>query len=699
ILVLDKDGGDFYRYYEYRVIKNNKLLGAIRIPVYRRTENFATAEVHYYSHDEKTYTIQPTGWGRYVASRIYYSSDTELFKSIQDQVNIIMTDNMIFNMSYYLYGAFDVNHKIPEVSTYTAYSKLTNLYHQHSGSLDSTKVSLIAEEKNVIIDAAARKETYKLQEQLNQMQKTISQLEIVSVIVPRLKPIISDIFVSSISNSYSATTGYIFDKMSSKQPNSSLEKIFKVIFWEQVERESSSISQQKLFSINWDIAKLLQNKNITPVVDYYNFHKYPKKRNLQDKKFLALDYTLVTPEEHAEFIDPTIGFKLNDQKIQTSLLSTLKSSSGYISENEGIEFKNLENIIKLQLASGRLIRNTESTFPTQEDIDNLIGGISGDLQSAIDKIIVTGVIGGIAGPVFVAGPIGGILGTMIGATAASSAAWGVSLLFIGPMVMISAAIIRNEVQDISNRIDDTLQDIVNSFNNIEDLQNLLSIWDWLMDMLFKYGVIEDSETVKTLKIVGDMLEHYIDHGRGMVVDAFKLLFDRWAVWVIPILPFPTWVHYTDKWGMIPEWQYKLGIFDILTLDMNNIMKPEDNPKDISPPKIPPPRPVKTTPEGLEKYAQEWETIYSWIQSDGLLDTDDFGNFKNITEQEAVSIINYITDLTKQIYIDNIIINEQGEPIYTTDKVLLDKGLENLLNIDGREYIKQLISFNMSEFKW
>ncbi|MGL4367760.1 MAG: hypothetical protein ACRCTQ_05740, partial [Brevinemataceae bacterium] len=697
-LVLDRDGGDFYRYYEYRVIRDKKFLGAIRIPAYRRTENFATAEVHLYSDDEKTYTIHPTSWGRYVASRIYYSSDTELFRSIQDQVNIIMTDNMIFNMSYYLYGAFDVNHKIPEVSTYTAYSKLTNLYHQHSRSLDGTKVSLIAEEKDVIIDAAARKETYKLQEQLNQMQKTISQLEIVSVIVPRLKPIISDIFVSSISNSYSATTGYMFDKMSSKQPNSSLEKIFKVIFWEQVERESLSISQQKLFSINWDMAKLLQNKNITPVVDYYNFHKYPKKRNLQDKIFLALDYTLVAPEEHAEFIDPTIGFKLNDQKIQTSLLSTLKSNSGYISENEGIEFKNLENIIKFQLASSRFIRNTESAFPTQEDIDNLIGGISGDLQSAIDRIIVTGVIGGIAGPIFVAGPIGAILGTMMGSTAASSAAWGVSLLFIGPMVMISAAIIRNKVQDFSDRIDEILDDVVGNIEK-ENLEWLFPMWDWLMDMLFTYGVIEDSKTVKILKMVGDILVHYRDHGRGMVVDAFKLLFDRWAVWIIPILPFPTWVHYTDKWGMIPEWQYKLGIFDVLTLDMNNIMKPEDNPKDISPPKMPPPRPVNTTPEGLEKYAQEWEIIYSWIQSGGLLDTDDLGNFKNITEQEAVSIINYITDLTKQVYIDKVIINEQGEPIYTTDKVLLDKGLVNLLNSDGREYIEQIASFNMSKFKW
>ncbi|MGL4367216.1 MAG: hypothetical protein ACRCTQ_02885 [Brevinemataceae bacterium] len=63
ILVLDRDGGDFYRYYEYRIVKDQKYLGAIRIPAYRRTENFATAEVHLYSADEKTYTIHPTGWG------------------------------------------------------------------------------------------------------------------------------------------------------------------------------------------------------------------------------------------------------------------------------------------------------------------------------------------------------------------------------------------------------------------------------------------------------------------------------------------------------------------------------------------------------------------------------------------------------------------------------------------------------------
>lgn len=96
ILVLDRDGGDFYRYYEYRIVKDNKFLGAIRITAYRCTENFATAEVHFYSEDEKTYTIQPPAWGQYVAENINLDIFSEFIQRIEYSHNI--NKNFIYTM-------------------------------------------------------------------------------------------------------------------------------------------------------------------------------------------------------------------------------------------------------------------------------------------------------------------------------------------------------------------------------------------------------------------------------------------------------------------------------------------------------------------------------------------------------------------------------------------------------------------------
>jgi len=88
ILVLDRDGGDFYRYYEYRVLKEDKEVGAIRIPAYRRTENFATAEVHIYQNNGSKYKIIPTGWGVYIAKNSSLDPSGSFIQSIDYSSNI-----------------------------------------------------------------------------------------------------------------------------------------------------------------------------------------------------------------------------------------------------------------------------------------------------------------------------------------------------------------------------------------------------------------------------------------------------------------------------------------------------------------------------------------------------------------------------------------------------------------------------------
>lgn len=97
ILVLDRDGGDFYRYYEYRVVRDKKFLGAIRIPAYRRTENFATAQVHLYSADEQTYTIHPTMWGKNMTQNIKFDGDFAFAKKVEQLIKDKSDDNYYFN--------------------------------------------------------------------------------------------------------------------------------------------------------------------------------------------------------------------------------------------------------------------------------------------------------------------------------------------------------------------------------------------------------------------------------------------------------------------------------------------------------------------------------------------------------------------------------------------------------------------------
>lgn len=219
------------------MIKDQKFLGAVRIPAYRRTENFATAEVHVYSDDEKTYTVRPTGWGRFVASKVYYSSNTDLFRSIQQQVSVIMTDNMIYNMSYYLYGAFDVDHKIPEVSTYTAYSKLTNIYMQDTNKLVGFKGSLNSDERIFIVDAAARQDTYKLQKELTDIQNYLFRLESIIPLIGEVKPLFLSVYMNTASNLVTASVGALFQTMETNIRNSSFQEILKEIYWIEIEQK------------------------------------------------------------------------------------------------------------------------------------------------------------------------------------------------------------------------------------------------------------------------------------------------------------------------------------------------------------------------------------------------------------------------------------------------------------------------------
>ncbi|MGL4562826.1 MAG: hypothetical protein ACRCVW_03115 [Brevinema sp.] len=124
-----------------------------------------------------------------------------------------------------------------------------------------------------------------------------------------------------------------------------------------------------------------------------------------------------------------------------------------------------------------------------------------------------------------------------------------------------------------------LIEIVNIKNNVEQLNSLLN--DILSNLESEFGktglknlgywFIELSKIngLGDLKIIGDIILNYANNGPNLLWNVFKLIFDQWAVFVLPI-PLPTWVHYTDSWGKIPHWQYLLGVPVVHTFDEDNI---------------------------------------------------------------------------------------------------------------------------------
>lgn len=712
ILVLDRAGGDFYRYYEFRVIKDQKFLGAVRIPAYRRTENFATAEVHVYSDDEKTYTVRPTGWGRFVASKVYYSSNTDLFRSIQQQVSVIMTDNMIYNMSYYLYGAFNVDHKIPEVSTYTAYSKLTNIYMQDTNKLVGFKGSLNSDERIFIVDAAARKDTYKLQKELTDIQNYLFRLESIIPLIGEVKPLFLSVYMNTASNLVTASVGALFQTMETNIRNSSFQEILKEIYWIEIEQKFVFHKMKKdlwkdLLNRQWELGKLFSEKNINPVIEYNNFHKYPQRKSSSSHNFQLAEYTLIEPEKHAEYIDISVGFELNDQNIRTSVVNSIQRKNFEL-QQESISLNSIFSVfehnvqmkqslhadVTRMIDSEALFKEFEQTginIDLNDTLEDVFGRIK-ELEPLFLEIYNT-IIAGVGYSSIIGITGSAVIGSLLGATVGGSA-FGASLIATGPVMLIISAVVKDKVHQYSDKVDAVLVKITDLAGGTKPLDKMLSFLDTILPSNIKNN--------NTWRAVTGILYAYIDNGPGVIARTFRLLFDSWSVWVIPILPFPTWVHYTDKWGMIPDWQYALGVPNVWSINMDNIVSREQNPKEIVPPPAPIPKPIQTVPEGLEDYSEEWHSVQEWIRKNGILDTDNNGSFIAGTEQQLVSIINYMIEIIKETYLDKIALDYiTGEYIENPGKERLDKALEDRINLGGREYIHSILGdqYLLVDFKW
>ena len=327
VLVLDRDGGDFYRYYEYRVLRGSKFIGAIRIPAYRRTENFATAEVHVYSSDEKTYTVKPTGWGYHVGRNLILPQDSEFMNIVSSQIKL--TDNIIYNVLYRLYSIFDLESKVTPVNIPKTYDQLYKIYNDSSSVMSEVKKPPSSSIKNSVIDATARANTYALRDLKLNAKKSLFKMESLTVMVPRSQEFVKNIFNSSQNSHFLSTLIKIYGQMTYNTDNTTLQKELRDIFWtyseENFDKEKfNDILLEKI----WNMSDGLLSRNIKPIIEYPNIEKY-RQRDINNTidNLISTQYYIHTDLEHQMFVTTYSGFYIKSHNITTSIFGKISNAS------------------------------------------------------------------------------------------------------------------------------------------------------------------------------------------------------------------------------------------------------------------------------------------------------------------------------------------------------------------------------------
>ncbi|MGL5956943.1 MAG: hypothetical protein ACRC0X_10180, partial [Brevinema sp.] len=270
ILVLDREGGDFYRYYEYRIIEANRFVGAIRIPTYRRTENFATSEVHVYNADEKTYTIHPTGWGQYMAAKIRFKLDTTIYQTISNQIYHAFSDTVAYN-----FALRHIKSNLAELPKLNHNSDMLKAQMVKQLTKTYGEDQYIKKLKNQVqLDPKWAKESYeKFATQFKSVNfnKINKNLEIQAQRIAALKMIDSMretytiVQTEGLSIALLGSLQLVFlDMGSSPQHNNSMKKRLKQLYWRKFE-----IGNFQMFE-EFDISPLLDKENISLELHYFN---------------------------------------------------------------------------------------------------------------------------------------------------------------------------------------------------------------------------------------------------------------------------------------------------------------------------------------------------------------------------------------------------------------------------------------------
>ena len=610
ILVLDKDGGDFYRYYEYRVLKDPKFVGAIRIPAYRRTENFATAEVHVYSADEKTYTVHPTGWGNHIINTSFISDNSLFFQEIQQIITPFFTDNIVYNWMFRMYDDLDVKDS-PLADGVRSYTLLKNYYVSKDSCIPKLKKTLSKSRKDRISENMTQYKLLEFHDIMNSLNSLVFMTELIGSDMESFHEVAISAHLISYSNFYQAANHYTLDSMvAKKDKKSSLQNILKNIIWQIMEKEKSL---DKLIEYQWDFGSLFSINSVTPIVQYNNFHLYPQRNPNNTKYELTLSqYTLLTMDDHNKFFKISGGLYNRQSNINIDLYNNINIDNNTV----------VEGIPAIVLEDALFLKNHSRFLPLLFPIRNML------LEHIKRQILLIYI--------------------------------KVSSL-VGPLNI-------NNINDVYKMFEDIINKIPSDDPNKQKYQNFL----------------------KLLELIRDKPKDIADY-------ILRRLFGSWSVWVIPIFPFPTWVHYTDKHGPIPTWMMILGWPNFWTIREF----PIEIPNLPIPPNPPEPPIYPSGPDALEnKYNYEWYQVTEWLLDIGA--TELIGGHYEHGYEAVYRIIRSMENITISIYIGKTVFDpETGKPIIDPEKIDLDKGLEDVLNNDGRKLIQYHIPIltNIHKFEY
>ena len=664
ILVLDRDGGDFYRYYEYRVLRGSKFIGAIRIPAYRRTENFATAEVHIYSSDEKTYTVKPTGWGTHLSVKLIEDKDTKFFNSIQSQSTSILTDNFVYNVLYFLYEELGLGEKVTPITTQDAYNQFYAVYDKNRGVMNGAKGAITAEAQDLVIDGAARKNTKKYAADLTRVKEKLFQLESITKLVGTVTPNLSETIQNTSSLNFFMGLSTIYAKMTDNKDDTLMSQTLKDIYWTHLEANTfSNKLDEYLLNHQWNIYQELDIRNIQPIVEYPEYHKYPQKQLIASRQYDFEEYELVTGiEQHSQLITSRSGFVSSDG-YKSSLLEPITGADGQEFDINTLPKSNTRTVNKslnigdIVKSSGGLESILGDSVVLAQLIDNLIGTISPWIDIYKEHLVDdSGDYSGLN--TFHYLMKNGVLETGLNL-------WG---------AVISA---KHQIINISNQLDK----ILSQLEQILGKEAMSKIADVLSNLSKIPGL-------EALGLVSTVINDYVDNGPGFVKKIFLIAFDTWTVWWVPIFIFPTGWWTVDKGNGVlcppTGYAYYMGLPTIWQFDMSNIVSQLENPTEIAGPKIPeePTNPeLEIVPDRLKPYGEEWLLVHNWLDKNqiytGFDEDKNHAVYNTLNEDDITDIVNLFMDNVYDLY-------EGITPVYIDKTYRFDMKTNISINEDESE---------------
>ncbi len=644
ILILDDKGSkNFYRYYEYRVLSGNSQLGAIRIPAYRRTENFATAAVHIYSADEKTYTVESTGWGQYMAENSDFSSSEDFKKLVQSQIVSLVDDNVLYNFLY-KFQEKNITQTYESLNKNLVYNTLTCFYNSkyddanfHGKSFMSTSQFEYASKVMAAEDAE------ELAESISAGYQAIAVAESTAQLVDSMKDEMLGNFTDMYELSFIAFLKMLWVDMATRDDMNEVRMSSRDYYWTAIENlEYKNSLEYK----QWNNAEIFDIYGLEPVLQFNNIDKFPKKQNISsDKKYL--NYQVVSDDNFSTWTSSSLGIKSKNSSTTYRIYDSLKdltvvdeyltleslSTSG---NNLGIRTVSTSSSSDESFFS-KLISALFDMFSSSENTPEIPEWLEYIMKEVIEKVFT-------------------------------------------------------EVYDHTKlKYDDlnTSRDLYNEYisnvNGTTGLKQALNDITEYLEYVEKYNIEIDSALKEQLEYQKLFLSYMDKYGKDYWIEMQLDMVEKWIIW-ITVIP----VYWQTSWARLPKWMWYISL-PIKYKDMSYLVEKFD-------PNFTIPETVEYTVENPidSSYAPQWNYFYDWISTQKFLLSSDTATI-DVADNTAY-ILDTAIDNMKEIYsrtlVTNTVIdiqtNEDGTT--STNKTLVESPITN---DDKDQYFEEYVNGSLN----